>query len=120
MRHMARRVQQGSFNRRLNLDATKARRRQGCARRAQVESPAVCFAPTFVPWRLCRLGSRPRAKRPRLHGRRRRRLAWSARMRALLLTAPSKLEFVDFPDPEPAEDEVVVGIRACGICGSDI
>ena len=41
-------------------------------------------------------------------------------MKALLLTAPSKLEFVDFPDPKPAEDEVVVRVRACGICGSDI
>lgn len=41
-------------------------------------------------------------------------------MKALLLTAPSKLEYVDFPEPRPAEDEVVVQIRACGICGSDI
>ena len=41
-------------------------------------------------------------------------------MKALLLTAPSKLEFVDFADPKPAEDEVVVRVRACGICGSDI
>ena len=41
-------------------------------------------------------------------------------MKALLLTAPSKLEYVDFPDPKPADDEVIVGIRACGICGSDI
>ena len=41
-------------------------------------------------------------------------------MKALLLTAPSKLEFVDFPDPQPADNEVVVRIRACGICGSDI
>jgi L-iditol 2-dehydrogenase len=41
-------------------------------------------------------------------------------MKALLLTAPSKLEFVDFPEPKPAEDEVVVRVRACGICGSDI
>jgi L-iditol 2-dehydrogenase len=41
-------------------------------------------------------------------------------MKALLLTAPSKLELVDFPNPEPAEDEVVVRVRACGICGSDI
>jgi len=41
-------------------------------------------------------------------------------MKALLLTAPAKLEYVDFPDPQPADDEVVVGIRACGICGSDI
>ncbi|MBI4621751.1 MAG: galactitol-1-phosphate 5-dehydrogenase [Verrucomicrobia bacterium] len=41
-------------------------------------------------------------------------------MKALLLTAPSKLEFVDFPDPRPADDEVLLRIRACGICGSDI
>jgi L-iditol 2-dehydrogenase len=41
-------------------------------------------------------------------------------MKALLLTAPSKLELVDFPAPEPAADEVVVRVRACGICGSDI
>ena len=41
-------------------------------------------------------------------------------MRALLLTAPSKLEVVDFPTPEPASDEVLVAVRACGICGSDI
>lgn len=41
-------------------------------------------------------------------------------MKALLLTAPSKLEFTDFPSPTPADDEVLLRIRACGICGSDI
>lgn len=41
-------------------------------------------------------------------------------MKALLLTAPSKLDLVDFPTPQPAADEVLVRIRACGICGSDI
>lgn len=41
-------------------------------------------------------------------------------MKALLLTAPSQLEFTDFPDPTPADDEVLLRIRACGICGSDI
>lgn len=41
-------------------------------------------------------------------------------MKALLLTAPSILEYTDFPEPKPADDEVVVRIRACGICGSDI
>jgi L-iditol 2-dehydrogenase len=41
-------------------------------------------------------------------------------MKALLLTAPSRLEYVDFPNPRPAPDEVVVRVRACGICGSDI
>ncbi len=41
-------------------------------------------------------------------------------MKALLLTAPSKLEYVDFPEPMPGDDDVVVQVRACGICGSDI
>jgi len=41
-------------------------------------------------------------------------------LKALLLTAPSQLQFVDCSDPVPAADEVLVRIRACGICGSDI
>lgn len=41
-------------------------------------------------------------------------------MKALVLTAPSRLEFTDFPDPVPAEDEVLLRIHACGICGSDL
>ncbi len=41
-------------------------------------------------------------------------------MKALLLTEYSNLEYVDFPDPVPADNEVVLRIRACGICGSDI
>lgn len=41
-------------------------------------------------------------------------------MKALLLTAPSQLAFVDFPDPQPAPDEVLLRVRACGVCGSDI
>ena len=41
-------------------------------------------------------------------------------MKVLLLTAPSRLEFTDSPDPVPAEGEVLLRIRACGICGSDI
>src|SRR5512138_2600865 len=41
-------------------------------------------------------------------------------MKALLLTAPSRLEFTDVPAPTPADDEVLLRIRACGICGSDI
>lgn len=41
-------------------------------------------------------------------------------MKALLLTAPSRLEYVDFPDPVPVAGEALVRIRACGICGSDL
>ena len=41
-------------------------------------------------------------------------------MKALLLTAPSQLGLAEFPDPQPAAGEVLVRVRACGICGSDI
>lgn len=41
-------------------------------------------------------------------------------MKALVLTGPSRLEWSDFPTPAPADDEVLLRIRACGICGSDI
>ena len=41
-------------------------------------------------------------------------------MQALVLTAPSRLEVLPMPDPVPAEDEVLLRIHACGICGSDI
>lgn len=41
-------------------------------------------------------------------------------MKALLLTAPSKLEYCDVPNPTPGADEVLLRIHACGICGSDI
>lgn len=41
-------------------------------------------------------------------------------MKALLLTAPGRLEHVDVPDPEVGADDVLVRVRACGICGSDV
>lgn len=41
-------------------------------------------------------------------------------MKALLLTAPSVLELTEFPQPEIGPDDVLVRVRACGICGSDI
>ncbi|MFZ9748169.1 MAG: alcohol dehydrogenase catalytic domain-containing protein, partial [Opitutaceae bacterium] len=41
-------------------------------------------------------------------------------MQALVLTAPSRLEVRAMPEPVPAEDEVLLRIHACGICGSDI
>jgi len=40
-------------------------------------------------------------------------------MKALLHTAPYKFEFTDFPKPEPGDDEILVRIKAVGICGSD-
>lgn len=41
-------------------------------------------------------------------------------MKALVLTEPGHLEYLEIPVAEPAEDEVLVQVRACGICGSDI
>ena len=41
-------------------------------------------------------------------------------MHALLLTAPSQLELVDFPAPVAGDEDVLIRVRACGICGSDI
>lgn len=42
-------------------------------------------------------------------------------MRAALLTGYDRtLELVDLPDPVPGPGDVVVDIRACGVCGSDL
>jgi L-iditol 2-dehydrogenase len=41
-------------------------------------------------------------------------------MKALLLTEYKQLELVDAPLPEPAPDEVLLRVEACGICGSDV
>lgn len=43
-----------------------------------------------------------------------------SRMKALLLTAYRRLEVTDFPTPTPGPDELLVRVKACGICGSDI
>jgi L-iditol 2-dehydrogenase len=41
-------------------------------------------------------------------------------MKALTLTEYKHLVFGDAPDPQIAADEVLVRVRACGICGSDV
>jgi L-iditol 2-dehydrogenase len=41
-------------------------------------------------------------------------------MKALLLSEYKKLSVVDMPTPEIGDDDVLVRVRACGICGSDI
>jgi L-iditol 2-dehydrogenase len=41
-------------------------------------------------------------------------------MKALLLSEYKKLDIVDLPAPRPAEDELLIRIQACGICGSDV
>ncbi len=41
-------------------------------------------------------------------------------MKALLLKRYMELEVAEVPRPEPAADEILVRVRACGICGSDV
>ncbi|RMG39587.1 MAG: galactitol-1-phosphate 5-dehydrogenase [Planctomycetota bacterium] len=41
-------------------------------------------------------------------------------MKALLLTDYKKLEVTELPKPEVGPNDVLVQVRACGICGSDI
>jgi L-iditol 2-dehydrogenase len=41
-------------------------------------------------------------------------------MKALLLSAYKQLDVVEMPAPRPAEDELLIRIAACGICGSDV
>jgi threonine dehydrogenase-like Zn-dependent dehydrogenase len=41
-------------------------------------------------------------------------------LKALILKEYHKLVYEDFPDPEYSPDEVLVKVKSCGICGSDV
>lgn len=41
-------------------------------------------------------------------------------MKALVYTRPDEVRLQDYPDPLPAPDEVIITIKASGICGSDM
>lgn len=41
-------------------------------------------------------------------------------MKAIMLHGPNDLRFDDLPEPHPGPDDVVIRLRACGICGTDI
>jgi L-iditol 2-dehydrogenase len=41
-------------------------------------------------------------------------------MKALVLTEYKKFELQDVPTPQFGEDEVLIEVKACGICGSDV
>lgn len=41
-------------------------------------------------------------------------------MRAVILRSPFRLEMMDVPKPVPRDDEVLIRVKAVGICGSDL
>ncbi|MCI8422854.1 MAG: alcohol dehydrogenase catalytic domain-containing protein [Lawsonibacter sp.] len=41
-------------------------------------------------------------------------------MKALVLTGPGQFVYIDVPTPQPEADEVLLQVKACAICGSDI
>jgi len=41
-------------------------------------------------------------------------------LKALIYTKPYCLEYSDFPDPVVGDDDVLIRVKACGICGSDV
>ena len=43
----------------------------------------------------------------------------SRMMKAQVVESPNKMVFKDVPVPEIAEDEVLIKVKVCGICGSD-
>ncbi|HUB68925.1 MAG TPA: zinc-dependent alcohol dehydrogenase family protein [Acidimicrobiales bacterium] len=41
-------------------------------------------------------------------------------MQAVVIAGPNDVRVTDLPDPVPGPAEIVVAVRACGICGTDI
>jgi L-iditol 2-dehydrogenase len=41
-------------------------------------------------------------------------------LKALVYTKPYTFEYSDFPDPAVGDDDVLIRVKACGICGSDV
>lgn len=41
-------------------------------------------------------------------------------MKALIYTKPYCFEYSDFPDPAVGDNDVLIRVKACGICGSDV
>ena len=41
-------------------------------------------------------------------------------MRAVVIERPHQWQVTDVPDPTPQDDEVIVSVSACGVCGTDL
>ena len=40
-------------------------------------------------------------------------------MKAQIVKAPYEMEYTEVPVPEISDDEVLIKVKVCGICGSD-
>lgn len=41
-------------------------------------------------------------------------------MRAVIVERPHSWQVVEVPEPKPENDEVVIAVKACGVCGTDL
>ena len=41
-------------------------------------------------------------------------------MKATVLVAPHRFDLLDRPVPTPGDEDVLIRVRACGICGTDL
>lgn len=41
-------------------------------------------------------------------------------MKAIVYEAPGRLIYTDVPDPDVGQDDVLIEVKACGICGTDL
>ncbi len=41
-------------------------------------------------------------------------------MRAVVITSPGRVQIAELPVPTPGEGEILVQVRACGVCGTDV
>src|SRR5450432_4314728 len=91
------------------------RRLATCSQIARRSRPAV-----FGSWGSRRLTAIWSIGHRQARGSSRGRLCDPVYMNALLLKEYMNLEVVQMPTPEIGADDVLVRVRACGICGSDV
>src|SRR5512132_4068609 len=69
---------------------------------------------------MCTARSRCCSLRPRHRASIRRSNQRRKPMRGVVFTGGRELQMMEFPDPTPGPDEVVVEMKASGMCGSDL
>src|SRR3954469_17509516 len=69
---------------------------------------------------MCTAHFRCCSRRPRHRGSIRCNKKKEEAMRGVVFTGGRELQMMEFPDPTPGPDEVVVEMKASGMCGSDL